>query len=374
MEKLKSIMTKLGIFKLMDKIDQKIKQGKNWVEEKKQKGKEWLDEKKENVKEKAKSALNKIKGFLSGKKEKYIDDNGETHTLRFKDTTLYRESVSKTLGNYLGEVKNEINGITNDTEKKKHLKTVQSAYTVHQKIVDLIGSTVNKSGDKYTGADKGFSPSEGVKLQGFLKEIADLLRSLPLSNKKKIIPETIINYKPGADGVSAEAPLISLDSKYSGSQPAVTSVLTQQIIDIVNTKSNEHRLVRGHLINHELFGTGEKVENLAPIPKKANSAMLNRFETEAKTQVHSNNVVSLKVDIIYGNPNDKKKNGKSLLKDKLPADTKIPVSISYDLNRLEFDGASNVKKEKINNPKNWLKKEKLGKEPHEIPISHDDFF
>jgi hypothetical protein len=200
------------------------------------------------------------------------------------------------------------------------------------------------------------------------------LRSLPLSNKKKIIPETIINYKPGADGVSAEAPLISLDSKYSGSQPAVTSVLTQQIIDIVNTKSNEHRLVRGHLINHELFGTGEKVENLAPIPKKANSAMLNRFETEAKTQVHSNNVVSLKVDIIYGNPNDKKKNGKSLLKDKLPADTKIPVSISYDLNRLEFDGASNVKKEKINNPKNWLKKEKLGKEPHEIPISHDDFF
>ena len=374
MEKLKGIMTKLGIFKLMDKIDEKIKQGKNWVEEKKQKGKEWLEEKKENVKEKAKNAISKIKGFLKGQTEKYSGEDGETHTLKFKDTELYRESVSKTLGNYLGEVKTEISGLSNDTERKKHEKTVQNAYAIHKKIVDLIGETVKKSGDNYKGADKGFSPAEGEKLRGYLKEIADLLRSLPLSNKKKIIPKTKISYKEGVDdGVSATASLISLDSDISGSQPAgANSPLTQKIIDIVLTKSSNHNLVRGHLINHELYGTGQGTKNLAPIPKKANSAMLKNFEKDAKNLVHANNVISLGVKMNYGDPNDKKKNGKSLLVNKLPAGTKIPVSVSYDLKQLEFSGASNSKAEKINNPKNW--EEKGLSKADAIAINHDDFF
>src|SRR5690606_25311947 len=33
MEKLKMVMTKLGVFKLLDKIDEGIKKGKAWVEE-----------------------------------------------------------------------------------------------------------------------------------------------------------------------------------------------------------------------------------------------------------------------------------------------------------------------------------------------------
>ena len=238
----------------------------------------------------------------------------------------------------------------------------------------MIGDTVKKSGDNYTGADKGFSPAEGVKLQGYLKEIADLLRTLPLSNKKKIIPKTKINFTEGVDdGVYANASLISLDSDISGSQPAgANSPLTQKIIDIVLTKSSNHNLVRGHLINHELYGTGEGTKNLAPIPKKANSAMLKNFEKEAKNLVHSNNVVSLVVKMNYGDPNDKKQSGKSLLKSKLPSGTKIPVSVSYDLKQLEFSGAINSKADKINNPKSWDAKG-LAK-ADEIPIYHDDFF
>jgi hypothetical protein len=282
--------------------------------------------------------------------------------------------VSKTLGNYLGEVKKEINGLTNEAEKKKHLITVQSAYLKHKKIVDLIGDTVKKSGDKYTGADKGFSPAQGKELKGYLMEIADLLRTLPLKNNKKIIPKTKISYKEGVDdGVSANAALISLDSDISGSQPAgANSPLSQKIIDIVLTKSSNHNLVRGHLINHELYGTGEGTKNLAPIPKKANSAMLKNFEKDAKNLVHSNNVVSLHVEMNYGNPNDKKQSGKSLLKSKLPSGSQIPVSVSYDLQQLEFSGASNSKADKINDPKNW-KQNGISKKDN-IKINHDDFF
>ncbi len=362
MEKLKALMTRLGIFKLMDKTEEKIKKGKDWVEDKKEK-----------VKDKAKEGLAKIKGFLKGVFNKYTDESGETHTLRFKDTDLYRESVSKTLGNYLLEVKSEINDLTHAEEKKKHLASVNKAFDLHRKIIALIGSTIKQSGGKYTGADKGFSPAEGEILRGHLQDIATILRTLPIKNGKKIIPKTSISYKEGVDdGIEANASLISLDSDFAGSQPAGNnSPLSKKIIDTVLTKKDNHNLVRGHLINHELYGTGVGTKNLAPIPKKANSNMLTNFEKDAKNLVHSNNIISLKVSMNYGEPNDKKWNGKSLLKKNLPG-KKIPASISYNLNELKFSGTSNAKKEVINNTKNW-KANGLAK-ADTIHINHDDFF
>lgn len=363
MEKLKALMTKLGIFKFLDKVDEKVKKGKAWV-----------DDKKEKIKDKAKETLNKLKGFLKNLTNKYTDESGETHTLKFKDTELYRESVSKTLGNYLSEVRTEINEITNADEKKKHAASVNKAFGFHRKVVDLIGETVKQTSGKYTGADKGFSPTEGEALRGYLHEIAAILRTLPLKSKKKVIPKTTIAYTDGvADGIHATAPLISLDSDLAGSQPAGNnSPLSQGIIDIVLTKKDNHNLVRGHLINHELYGTGVGTKNLAPIPKRANSKMLNNFEKDAKNLVHSNNVISLNVTMNYGEPNDKKLGGQSLLKKKLPAGAKIPTSVSYDLQQREFDGASNAKEDTVNNPQKW-KPAGMAK-ADDIQINHDDFF
>ncbi|WP_275826418.1 DUF4157 domain-containing protein [Paraflavitalea sp. CAU 1676] len=363
MEKLKQLMTKLGIFKFLDKVDDKIKSGKKWVEDKKQ-----------QVKQKATDVLNKVKGFLGGLFNKYTDESGETHTLRFKGTDLYRESVSKALGNYLLEVKGEIEGISNADEKKKHLSSVTKAFTLHKKIVDLIGETVKKSGGKYQGADKGFSPAEGELLRGYLKDIAELLRMLPLKNKKKFIPKTKIAYRDGvADGEHAKATFLSLDSDEAGSQPAgANSPLSQNVIDIVLTKRSNHNLVRGHLINHELYGTGVGTKNLAPIPKRANSKMLNTFEKDTKNLVHANNIVELEVTMHYGAPNDKMKSGKSLLKDKLPSGAKLPTSVGFTVNQLEFSGPVNSKDAVVNDRTKW-KPNGLSRTA-DLPINHDDFF
>jgi len=363
MEKLKAVMTKLGIFKFLDKVDEKVKSGKKWVEDKKEK-----------VKQKAKDVLGKVKAFLGGLFNKYTDESGETHTLRFKGTELYRESVSKTLGNYLLEVRAEINKITNAAEKKKHQGTVNNAFDVHKEIVTLIGKTVKKSGAQYTGADEGFSPTDGETLRQHLAKIAGYLRTLPLKGDRQIIPKTKITYKKGvADGEKATATFISLDSDEAGSQPAGTnSPLTQKIIDIVLTKRSTHNLVRGHLINHELFGTGEGTQNLAPIPKKANSRMLSDFEKDSKNLVHSNKVISLIVTMNYGVPNDTIKSGKSLLKDKLPAGTLIPDSVTYTTQQLEFAGESTAKQNEINLKKNWS--EKGFSKSDTIPIDHNKFF
>ncbi|MBX3257548.1 MAG: DNA/RNA non-specific endonuclease [Chitinophagaceae bacterium] len=362
MEKLKQVMTKLGIFKFLDKVDEKIKKGKQWVEDKK-----------DAVKQKASATLGKLKGFLGNLFDKYTDESGETHTLRFKGTDLYRESVSKTMGNYLIEVRNEINGISNTDERKKHAASITKAFSLHKKIVDLIGETVKLSSGKYTGADKGFNPAEGEKLRGYLKEIAAILRVLPLQNKKKFIPKTKIAYRDGvADGQHAKAIFISLDSDEAGSKPeGDNSPLSQNIINIVEKEKGKHKLVRGHLINHELFGTGAELKNLAPIPKKANSAMLTAFETDAKKLVHENNVIALDVTMVYGDPADTMKNGKSLLKEKLPADTKIPTNIKFILDQLIFTGPENSPQAAVNNRKNWTK---TRLKADTLSINHDDFF
>lgn len=366
MEKLKMVMTKLRIFELLDKIDAGIEKGKDWV-----------DKKKEAVKKKASDALNSVKGFLGSLFKKYKDPNGETHTLKFKGEALYRESVSKTLGNYLLETQSDINTITNADEKNKHLISIDKAFKIHDSIVVLIGKTVKKSGPQYTGADKGFSPNEGVQLRDYLAQIADILRTLPLKNQGNKIPSTQIKYDENAkDGLEATANIISLDSKISGSQPAGNnSPLTQKIIDIVLTKKTNHNLVRGHLINHELYGTGEGTKNLAPIPKKANSGMLKTFEKQAKGLVHSNKVISLVVMMEYGEPKDKQDSGKSLLKEKLPEGSEIPVSVHYDLQELKLKDEAITKKEEIDNAKNWVENTNgMSKLSGAIPINHDDFF
>lgn len=364
MEKLKMVMTKLGIFKFLDKVDQNIKKGSKWVQDKKQK-----------VIDKAKEMIKKVTDFLKNLMFKYKDSTGETHTLRFKGTELYRESVSKTLGNYLIEVDAEVAKITKADERKTHQASVKKAFGLHKKIVDLIGETVKKTGNEYTGRDKGFSPNEGEQLRGWLQEIAQILRTLPLKVNQNVIPKTKLNYKDGVkDGTEAKATFISLDSDEAGSQPAGdNSPLSQGIIDTVLKKGNSHNLVRGHLINHELFGTGVGTKNLAPIPKRANGRMLREFEKEAKALVHANKIISLEVNMNYGAPNDTKAAGKkSFLEKHLPASTQIPISVNYKLNQLEFEGDSS-KNDEINNRKKWNDSKGLVK-ADSILIDHDDFF
>jgi hypothetical protein len=365
MEKLKAVMTKLGVFKFLDKVNEKISQGKKWV-----------SDKKEQLKEKATEAMAKVKGFLKNLFTKYTDPEGEVHTLKFKDTTLYRESVSITLANYLTEVELEIENLPNNSDRKIHKGTVKDVWTIHSKIVKRINESLYEDQGQYAGTDKSFGPKKGEELRALLKEIAEKLRTLPLKSKKKVIPETTIKYKESVeDGKWADAKLISLDSPYPGSKPTGSySKLSSKIKDIATQKTGGHNLVRGHLINHELYGTGEDTKNLAPIPKQANSDMLNLFETDAKSLVHSNNVVSLNVKIKYGDPNDRKDGGKSLLKKKLPSATEIPVSISYNLAQLEYKGAANAKQTTINKPDNWEKSSRGLSKKGNIKINHDDFF
>ncbi len=148
--------------------------------------------------------------------------------------------------------------------------------------------------------------------------------------------------------------------------------VTKKAIIKKSNADNATKLVRGHLINDELYGTGVETYNLAPIPKQANSDMLNGFETKAKELVHSNVVISLNVIMTYGKPNDTKLGGKSYLEKEIGTDPKLPVKIKYTLQEKVYKGKITDKQVDINNPSKWKNGSFSKKDT--IDIKHDDFF
>lgn len=382
MEKLKSIMTKLGIFKLMDKIDQKIKQGKNWVEEKKQKGKEWLDEKKENVKDSIKENWSKLKGFVKGLFSSYTDDSGEKHTLKFEEKNgsfvLFRYSIASTLKGYLDDLETNNNS----------LNKTNSKYPVYK---GLINKAKNKNIELEKLLQKSFNQKNGEKVRAYLSEISELLKQLPsnISKNKAAIPEvkninwttvnntysmvkarSVISNLSSVDGESVNAPLISLNSKkYVGSEPS-SSGSSEFWKNMNSSKILFKNRVRGHILNHQLFGTGAEVRNLGPIPIKANNDMKTVFENDAKDAVHSGDIISYKVGYTYGKPND---SGGKISK-YFPGIT-MPVKVNYDINKLILkENIDESKQETVDKPGSWKKDSKGLKAKGSFAINHDDFF
>ncbi len=322
-----------------------------------------------------------IKNYIQKKfKTQYIEKDGKNHRLSFNsELILERHSISRDLGNYLLDLQKSAK-----LESDKLL--VGECLEIHKDIIKLIGVTKRKvdnvDGTKSTKVvdiqdangqfiltDKYFGQKSGEKLRQYLQNIAKILRIVPTSDeptRTNIIPKTIIYYNPGdsADGVRATAPLISLDSDRSGSSPAgKDSELTSKIRKVKNI--NSRKVIRGHLINHELFGTGKGTANLAPITSKANGEMLNDFEEQAKNYVHTGKVIYLKVEYKYGKPNGQNKD--DIIKDGI---MQLPSQVNYTLKKLEYSRNSDMSQEAINNHKNWTGSGAM----KSIAISHDDFF
>ncbi|MES2797453.1 MAG: DUF4157 domain-containing protein [Bacteroidota bacterium] len=388
MEKLKTLMTKLGIFKFLDKAEAAFKKGKKYVEDKK-----------DQAIDKAKSFLKAIGNFIKNKfKKTYTEKDGSTHTLQFNDKMeLERHSITRDLGNYLLELSDWVN--VKGGFKKKEIddfqKPLKGSVTEHGKIRKLIGEAVTKArGGEYEGPDKYFSQNVGTQLVGHLSKISGYLRELPALNSKEKnkIPKTQITYptqRPGGDGEEANAPFISLDSKYIGSKADSArndSDLTKKVKKAITNYGGSHHLVKGHLINHELHGTGAEIHNLGPIPISGNNHMLQNFEEKAKELVHSNQIISVYVKYNYGKPKIDidtirpkvhkrntaavQKKGDDLIEamDKLS----IPKSVKYKVEDKVYNGKSDDDQTEIDKTKNWKPGAYLNE--NSFSFNHDDFF
>ncbi len=393
MEKLKALMTKLGIFKFLDMASDKIK-----------KGAKFIDDKKEKVKSFFKAVVNYIKNKF---KKQYAEKDGSQHTLQFNDNMeLERHSVTRDLGNHLLALDQWV-GVDGGFKKKEvdtYQPKLKSSKSEHSEIRKIIGEAVKQASDgKFEGADKYFSKAEGTKLNTHLSKIASNLREVPTIGKKTLakIPVTIISYPAqtaGGDGQMAEAPLISIDSQFIGSKADAArkdSELTKKLKKAISTyRGGGFNLVKGHLINHELHGSGATTSNLGPIPTSGNNEMLNTFEGPSKKIVHEGGVISYKVEYIYGpakididalrkklNYATNNKKNAQLIAD-LAALGNIPTKVKYEIERKFYHGKDDDKQDKINDPINW--KGQLPKEPgpgeekfklkKSFEFNHNDFF
>ncbi len=381
MEKLKALLTRLGVFKFLDGVASKIQQGKDWIDDKK---------------EKAKGMLKAVYGYIKSKYRKaYTEKDGSSHTLQFNDSLeLERHSVTRDLGNYLIDLDEWIRnkGGFTEAEKKEYGPLMAESRKQHGAIKALIGKTVKEVDGQFEGADKYFSEEKGKKLNEHLAAIAANLRKLPALGgiQKNAIPKTVIRYPaqaPGGDGMVAEAPLISIDSQYIGSKAdsaRYDSTLTKNLKKAIHDYKGSYNLVKGHLINHELHGTGASQKNLGPIPVSANNSMLRGFEEEAKQTVHRNGVIDYRTEYIYGpvkidignvarklNKSPDSEKSKRLVED-LAAVGPIPSEVKYKVEKLRYKYNPDDEESKINARENWDVEKSL--KNGSLSFEHEDFF
>lgn len=87
----------------------------------------------------------------------------------------------------------------------------------------------------------------------------------------------------------------------AGSAPGVSHHTSYRTINQRRNQGGSYYIL-GHLLNHNLGGTGRDWKNLTPLTREANSAHERIAESRVKTAVEAGNIVYYKVDVIYGRP------------------------------------------------------------------------
>lgn len=192
----------------------------------------------------------------------------ESHTLQFRgegaSAQLVVRSTEMTMAQFLVQLRAKTPA--SDAAKQKQLGVIEAA----AKTID----------DIKTRTDGKFGQADGATIANAMTTIATTLTAMG----EAALPPTVVKWTPvsimgGTVGGEMLADSLTLNSGgYSGSAPYETNPLWLA----VNRRSGVY--VRGHLLNHHLFGPG-KNENLVPITRKTNSDMSSQVEEKVKEKV-----------------------------------------------------------------------------------------
>ncbi|KAA3609232.1 MAG: hypothetical protein DWQ05_23140 [Calditrichaeota bacterium] len=244
-------------------------------------------------KEKVQEIKSKFVSWWQARK-KFIDEKGEKHTLRFEgegkraylvinpNPELLQDKIQYLEENYAtAAAASQIRII------KKHAKAIDKLKTKK---------------DKETGKDvktSAMSQKTGKEIHRHFDSIASALghkafkgtESVPESKirfpeQKQILGDTV--------GKKMVAAPLSIDSGgHSGSQPQ--SSAESNLWKKVNQRKNSY--VQGHLLNHNLHGSGAIKENLVPITRTLNNPEMLKYETDVKNAIlKKNKIISYRVE------------------------------------------------------------------------------
>ncbi|MBS0029995.1 eCIS core domain-containing protein [Chitinophaga sp. 22321] len=242
----------------------------------------------------AKSAAGAILGWL-GLTKKFPAEDGETHTLSFKGTEsnaqLMIASTPMTFNKWIDGVTIDDPGSTEGKKRQKNKVDAKAKYG------EIETTRKKKETAAYTKEDK----EQDVKV--LLDELSALLGPLFKGQLEDCSTEANNGLKFG--GLHAAAYAKSMFAKAltkkkmpDGSQPNVTEPDTFRIINQRRNGSGSF-YVLGHLLNHNLGGTGLDMKNLTPLTRSANGTHHSLVEHNIKTSVTKGNAVEYSVTPKY---------------------------------------------------------------------------
>lgn len=292
-----------------------------------------------------KAGIEKIAGWL-GLRETYRSKDGNEHTLFFEEKDgepiLMRASVKQSFVTYMNNIKKSVEDYNDTVENPKdkiNLKAIEAKYQF------LINNMANYNEFKKNEISKN------------LNALAKLLAKLPdaiAENNKIIFPPNTSKFTTKSQNVSdlesqdgASVSITSLSLRLGnlkGSPGRHTSKLFNHIYNKIS-ETNKGNLIRGHLLNHYLGGTGDEAKNIAPIAKITNNKMERLSENkhnekQAKMKLLSGNVFDYHVTIDY--------NKSEKFNAEVPSKIKMKT-VDKEFNKALVPTPENLKKEN-----NWI--------------------
>lgn len=225
------------------------------------------------------------------------------HTLSIEgdetESELVLHSTRKPLTTWLADVRDAL-----ETQKAESGMSDEE-YATNKTALDGIEAKAKAIEDIKKRSGGGFSEKQGGEISNHFKQIVKHMASLTVRGFATVIPETVLEpagthniARPSSVvGKRMAASLLSVNpGSYVGSapKPGLTDIWNQVNQDRPGT------YVQGHLLNHNLHGTGADPVNLTPITRRDNTEMYNKIEKDVKKKVlDENRVVSFTVTFEY---------------------------------------------------------------------------
>ena len=237
----------------------------------------------------AKSAVGAVLGWL-GLRKRFPAEDGETHTLSFAGT---EQSAQLMIASTPMTFDKWINGVTIDdpgsTEGQRLQRKKEDAKSKYREIERI---EKKKETEAYTKEDKE------QELKALLDELSVLVAPLFKGQLDDCSREGMGLDFGGlyvsAYASSMHAAALTKKKMPAGSEPSVSEPATYRTINR-RRSGNGSFYVLGHLLNHNLGGTGKDMKNLTPLTRSANGTHHSLVEHNIKSSVEKGNAVEYSV-------------------------------------------------------------------------------
>jgi hypothetical protein len=290
-----------------------------------------------------KAGVKKLLSFFSIKK-KFKTEDGHSHSLYFEGTEENAElmvaSSPKTFSKFISELDKP------DAKKAQHKKNAEAEFKLLREAIKK-RNTSKKGSEEYQ--------KEQTKKYEVVNGHVNVLSNhmIPLFNMESIGKfELIFGSLENGFGTSMEVKNLHKTTKPpTGSVPGVTNAGYETLKKKQNGGSTY--FILGHLLNHNLGGSGKDFRNLAPFTRKGNKDHNVDIEETVKKDLEDGKVINYKVVPVYnGNTvKNQPKNISAKRKKIIEMEEKTPSTIKYEFSSWKKDDPNTkvIKNDHFNN-------------------------